>query len=631
MVALMMSALRPKSSQTIQNYPSIQIDRGNVIKPCNADQAAADQFIDRHKTSWRKIFYDAWHEGIPFILRYLSNLKAPENSNAYYNYLIKATRYIALLLLYVHRIYLYIYAYFYPYSLMPLDDVCDEFSRCPRWSEAVIRAFAWHPNHDRCAVAICNDYIYVYQGSTRIRVLRHAQQRKITDMVWQPNNKEVLIVATQRHIVIWRIGDNLNGTLSYIRDSSRSSAYLAPGVQLIMRGKESAGNSVANGSMKQTDSSMNNRCDTSLANQTNEKDFKILEHILPPPIISLQFDQTGTRLYACSPNSSKILILDVELLFGQDPAKPTVSQQGTNRKSIDYLTRYGQGFTQLLWSPSKNRLAAATTSFLVRVYEPFKWSHNKWSLQGMSVQDMVWSKPQGRMLLIANKSEPCLYALPFLDSPQAGDVGGNKSLMKALDLTATRTEMGDMVGGVVQSLAWDKNGKRLAISFKDNPESILLYRTVERPTVEFHQLGVIQSDNASTPLFMEFHDKFKNGSLLTICWSDGHCQHIPMSLLPNEQLRNGYNNDDSFNRSLNRSSLNGSTNDITSPPKTPRSLTNFCHVSGNNSISSYPASLMPINKVQHQTTLFSLSTRSILEDSTINNNSSRNSSDATQD
>lgn len=608
----MSSLHRPSTNQNLQNYPKIQIDRGSVIKPCNAEQAAADQFIDRHKSSWKKIIYDAWHEGVPFLLRYLSNLKTSESSSAYYNYLIKAIRYIALLLLHVHRIYLYVYVYFFPYSLMPLDEVCDEFARCSKWSESVIRAFAWHPNHDRCAVAICNDYIYVYQGANRIRVLRHAQQRKITDMAWQPTSKEVLVVATQRHIVLWRVSENHSSALSCIRDGSRNSAYLAPGIQLIMRGKDSTNQQTqSNGSMKQVDSSIN-RCDTSLTPHSNESDFKLLECVLAPPIISLQFDLSGDKLYACSPNSSKIAVIHIDLLFGQD-LSATQNPEQKQKKPIQYMIRYGQGVTKLLWSPGKNRLATATTSSLIRVYESIKWSHNKWSLQGNFVQDMVWSKPQGRMLLIANKTEPFLYALPFFDSPQAGDVGGNKSLMKALDLSATRTETGDIVGGIVQSLAWDKNGKRLAISFKDNPESILLYRTVEKPTVEFHQLGVIQSENSSSPLLMEFHDKYKSGSLLTICWSDGVCQHIPMIYMPSEQIRNGFN-DDSLNRSFNNSSLN-STHDPSSPPKTPRSLTNFCHVSGNNSISSYPASLMPINKVQHQTTLFSLSARSPIEDS----------------
>lgn len=618
-------SLRPLTSQNLRDYPKIQIDRGSVIRPCNTDQNAADQFIDRHKSSWRKIIYDAWHEGIPFILHWISTLQVPPNSRPYQIYLLRALKYVAFILLHIHRIYIYIYGYFFPYSLLPLDQVCDEFSRCFKWSEAVIRAFAWHPNHDRCALAICNDYVYVYQGATRIKVARHAQQRKITDLAWQPSNKEILVVATQTNIIIWRISENHNYSINLLNElsGSRGPAYLSPALQLVMRGKEASQLTAAvNGSLKPVDS---NRSDTSAQVPTTGQpsDFKIINDVLPSPMISLQFDQNGSKLFACSPNSSKIAILNVDLLL--DSQGLDDSLKGRNIKSqkpIEYLTTFGQGFAKLLWSPEKNRLATVTTSNVIRVFEPYSWSHNKWSLQSNPIQDIVWSYPHGRMLLIANKIEPFLYALPFLDNPQAGDVGGNKSVMRALDLTATGTESGELVGGIVHSLVWDKDGKRLAISFKDNSESILLYRTVERPTVEFHQLGVIQSETGGYPLLMQFHDKFKGGSLLTVCWSDGNCQHIPMYYMPNEQTRNGLSINDSFGRALNNSSfcrtLNNSSfsssfNDPKSPPKTPRSLTNFCHVSGNNSISSFPSSLMPINKVQHQTTLFSLSAKSPLE------------------
>lgn len=593
--------LRPLNNRSLQNYPKIQIDRGSVIKPCVADPET-DNHIDKPHSSWKKIIHDIWHNGIPFILRHISDLKVPGNSNKYYIFIIRAIKYVALLMLHIHRVYLYIYEYFYPYSLMSLDEVCVEFSRCPKWNESVIRAFAWHPNYDRCALAVCNDIIYVYDGPNRIRLLRHNHQRKIVDIAWQPNNKEVLVVATQTHIIIWRISDT-----QISKDSSKGSniTYLAPGLHFIKRDKESILGATQRNDTTNTDSSMSARL--------SDNNFKLLRNILPPPIVSIQFDQSSEKLYACSPNSSRIAVLDISKIFN-----PNATRSDPKDKEIEYLWRFGQGITKVLWSPQKNRLATAITSSFVRVFEPFSWSCNKWSLQGGIIQDMIWSKPLGRMLLMANKNEPYLYALPFLDSPQANDVGGNKSIMRALDLTATKSEFGDMVGGRIQSTAWDKDGRRLAISFKDNPQYILLYRTVEKPTVEFQQLGMIQSDNGSLPLLLDFHDKFENGSLLTICWSDGNCQHIPLSYGPQEQhARNSIARDDQFDKSFNQSMKK--FNDSIQSPRTPKSLTNFCHVSGNNSITSLSTSLLPINKTQHQSTLFSLSPRApLLENNTFN-------------
>lgn len=595
--------LRPLNNRSLQNYPKIHIDRGSVIKPCVANQAT-DNHIDRPATSWMKIIHDIWHKGIPFILHHISEMKVPIQSNKYYIYLIQAIKYVALLMLHIHRVYLYIYEYFYPYSLMSLDEVCVEFSRSPKWNESVVRAFAWHPNYDRCALAICNDIIYVYEKATRIRLLRHNHQKKIIDLAWQPNNKEVLVVATQTHIILWRISD----TQAH-NDISRSSniTYLAPGLHFIKKDKEPHKIATQKNGIQTNDNSM--------STQVSDNNLKLLEYILPPPIVSIQFDQSSGKLYACSPNSSKIAIVDVNGVLNSKNLRIDAKD-----KNIEYLWRFGQGITKVLWSPQQNRLASATTSSLVRVFEPYGWSCNKWPIPGGIIQDIAWSRPSGRMLLIANKNEPCLYALPFFDSPQANDVGGNKSIMKALDLTATRSEFGDLVGGRVQSIAWDRDGKRLAISFKDNPQSILLYKTIEKPTLEFQQLGMIQSDNGSLPLLLDFHDKFENGSLLTICWSDGNCQHIPLSHGPQEQhSRNSSFRDDNLDKSLDQSSKNFS--DSAQSPKAPKSLTNFCHVSGNNSITSFSGSLLPINKVQHQTTLFSLSPRPPLSENNTPNDS----------
>jgi len=553
------------------------------------------------------------------MLHLASTIEVPDNSPSYKIYSAAALKYIASVLLYIHRLYIYIYAYFFPYSFLPLDQVCDEFSRCFGWSGAVIRAFAWHPTYDRCALAICNDYIYVYQGPTRIRVLRHSQQRKITELVWHPSHKEILFVATQKNLIMWRVSDNHTHPISLLNDinSTNAPAYLSPALQMVMRKKDKLDSSpMVRGltRLKDTYSTQDDAVNQIQTNQPN--DFMILKSILPPPIISLKFDQSGNRLYACSPNSSKIAVLKVDAIIDEQLKTNTIDrkEKGRDEEYFEYVRTFGRGFTKLLWSPKKDRLATITTSNLIRMFEPFSWTYNQWSIHNNPIQDVAWSHPHGRMLLIANKTEPYLYALTFLDNSQAGDVGGNKSVMKALDLTATRTENGDLIGGVVQSLAWDKSGKRLAISFKENSESILLYKTVEKPTVEFHQLGVIQSETGSYPLLMEFHDRFKTGSLLTVCWSDGSCQHIPMFYSPNENTHNGsFDLENSINRSLNNSSFNMTVNDPRSSPKTPRSLTNFCLVSGNNSISSYPSSLMPLNKVQHQTTLYSLATKSPFE------------------
>lgn len=459
--------------QSPKNYPDLHIDRATVIKPCVAQEKASDLFLDKSVSRWNQL----WTQ-LRFVVEFF------------------------------RHIYLVIRGYLYPYSSYPLDEVCDIFSRCAKWSSSPIRAFAWHPNHDRCALAICNDYIYVYQGATRIRILRQVHQYKIVDLAWKPNDANVLAVATQTKIIIW----------SLTPDQSTQ--------------------------------------------------FNLIDPKLSPPIVKIQFN--GSELFACSPNSYKIIAIDLNNLNGS----PRIKSVGS----------IGRGVTQILWSPNGNRLASTTTSCSFRVFEPFSWSSKCWKIEGHLIQDMAWSRPNGRMLLLASRNEPCVYALPFLDQPEANDVGGNKSLMRVLNLQPTRSEMGT-IGGFVQSLAWDKNGQRLAISFKDNTDSVLLYRTLERQTVEFQQLGIIKSKSNSSAQLIQFHDNFKDGSLLTVCWSDGSCQHITFN----------YSNHEYMSLYESRSGINSDV------AKSPRSMTSFCHVSD--------APMLPMGKCQNQNGLFSTRAR----------------------
>ena len=88
--------------------------------------------------------------------------------------------------------------------------------------------------------------------------------------------------------------------------------------------------------------------------------------------------------------------------------------------------------------------------------------------------------------------------------------------------------------------------------FADNPEYIAVYKTSTKSVLEFSAIGFIHGLKGEKPFLIFFHDYFKHGSLLTICWSSEVISYIPLQYEPKQS-----------GSSIN---VNG----------TPRSLTSFC-------------------------------------------------------
>jgi aladin len=166
-----------------------------------------------------------------------------------------------------------------------------------------------------------------------------------------------------------------------------------------------------------------------------------------------------------------------------------------------------------------------------------------------------------------------------------------------LDVSEYELPNGQMVGGAVHDMVWDQNSQRLVISFRDNPEFLAVFRTNTRSILEIEPLGLIHGLPGEKPLLMDFHDSFKKGSLLTICWSSGFLSHIPFqySVLP------------AVTRHPGASSVMTST---------PRSLTSFCRSPG--LMSSPPSSPVASPIPNHRSLMTHNYTSFMSDDLTIN-------------
>jgi len=179
--------------------------------------------------------------------------------------------------------------------------------------------------------------------------------------------------------------------------------------------------------------------------------IRIIKTSITSPLTSLSFDINGEYLATCSPQSSKLTLIKMD----------------TNPEEIQTVRQLGTCFTKLFWSPDKTRLFTATTSKYIQVFENKGWSSNKWGKQITGIcQTGCWSRPNGRILLIAPRDCTTVFAIPFYDSSEPNYVGGTHNCFEVLDVSEYEFPNGVKVGGSIHDMVWDKYSERLAISFK---------------------------------------------------------------------------------------------------------------------------------------------------------------------
>ncbi|KAL5743277.1 hypothetical protein ACOSQ2_026393 [Xanthoceras sorbifolium] len=85
----------------------------------------------------------------------------------------------------------------------------------------------------------------------------------------------------------------------------------------------------------------------------------------------------------------------------------------------------------------------------------------------------------------------------------------------------------------IEKIAWDASGERLAVSYKGDDDIynglIAIYDVRRTQLISLSLIGFIRGpgDNPK-PIALTFHDKFKQGPLLSVCWSTGFCCTYPL-------------------------------------------------------------------------------------------------------
>ncbi|KAH9612001.1 hypothetical protein KSS87_000033 [Heliosperma pusillum] len=146
------------------------------------------------------------------------------------------------------------------------------------------------------------------------------------------------------------------------------------------------------------------------------------------------------------------------------------------------------------------------------LWETVTWTSQPWSSASGFVTGATWD-PESRMILLAFSESSTLGSVHFASKPP--------SLVAHL-LPVDLPEIANLTGSHgVEKIAWDGSGERLAVSFKDGDESyqglIAIYDVRRTPLIAATLFGFIRGPGeCPKPLTFSFHDKFKQGPLLSV-------------------------------------------------------------------------------------------------------------------
>ncbi|KAF9664519.1 hypothetical protein SADUNF_Sadunf16G0027200 [Salix dunnii] len=181
------------------------------------------------------------------------------------------------------------------------------------------------------------------------------------------------------------------------------------------------------------------------------------------------------------------------------------------------------GISLLKWSPTGDYFFAAKFDGTFYLWETNTWTSEPWSSTSGFVTGATWD-PDGNIILIAFSGSLTLASIHFSSKPPSLDA--HLLPVELPEITMTGSEG-------IEKIAWDASGERLAVSYKggdDNYKGLVAIYDVRRtPLISASLVGFIRGpgDNPK-PIAFSFHDKFKQGPLLSVCWSSGFCCTYPL-------------------------------------------------------------------------------------------------------
>lgn len=339
--------------------------------------------------------------------------------------------------------------------------------------EVNLQGVSWHQHKHIVAFISGSNQVIVrdYEDSEGkdACILTSDSQRDVKVLVWRPNGGRSLSVGCKGGICIW--APSYPGNAASVR--SGAASFLGA----LSRGPGTRWTLV-----------------DFLRSQNGEQ------------ITALSWSPEGRYLASASYESSSFTIWDVAQGLGTP------------------IRRGFGGISILKWSPTGDYFFAAKFDGTFYLWETNTWTSEPWSSTSGFVTGATWD-PEGRMILLAFAGSLTLGSIHFASKPPSLDAH-----LLPVDLP----EIVSLTGSQgIEKIAWDASGERLAVSYKGGDDIykglIAIYDARRTPLISVSLIGFIRGpgDNPK-PLAFSFHDKFKQGPLLSVCWSSGFCCTYPL-------------------------------------------------------------------------------------------------------
>ncbi|CAG9767600.1 unnamed protein product [Ceutorhynchus assimilis] len=236
----------------------------------------------------------------------------------------------------------------------------------------------------------------------------------------------------------------------------------------------------------------------------------ILQRIEHKPVMSIAWSPKGELLVSVAACDNTILVWDPELDQTSALKRPG-----------------GHGQVLVKWSPSGDKFLTCSNGLSFRVWDYRSWECERWTVVSGRVQTACWSNC-GKVLLFATNKEPLIYRVIVKnDTVFTADIDSSSNQALPIFETPKVDSNGKMVGGLIQWMETDPNGKYLAVMFQET-NAIAVFNILRQPCMQLIPGALINGLAEEIPTAISFVQNFNAGACLTIGWSSGRIQYYPI-------------------------------------------------------------------------------------------------------